>query len=122
MKNFYYVIFLLMLVSGTLHAQSNVTGSVLDGETKDPLPGVNIAIKGKANGDFTSTDGKFNIIVKKYPITLVFSFIGFETQEVEVNEAKNLVIDLMPASTMMTEVVVAASRTAQRKIESPVTI
>src|SRR5688572_9291029 len=124
MKNLYYVFvaLLLLVASGSVQAQSVVTGTVSDGETKDPLPGVNIAIKGKAEGDFTSPDGKFSFNVSKFPVTLVFSFIGFETQEVEVTEPKNLTIELLPASTLMGEVVVAASRTAQRKIESPVTI
>jgi outer membrane receptor for ferrienterochelin and colicin len=124
MKNLYYVVaFLLMtFISETVQAQSVVSGTVLDNDTQEALPGVNIAIKGKAEGDFTSSDGKFSIKVSKYPITLVFSFIGFETQEVEVNGAQTLKIIMMPASTLFQEVVVAASRTAQRKIESPVTI
>src|SRR5689334_23228150 len=124
MKNLYYVFvaFLLLMASGSAHAQSAVTGTVTDGETKDPLPGVNIAIKGKAEGDFTSPDGKFNFNVSKFPVTLVFSFIGFETQEVEVTGPQNLTIEMIPASMLIGEVVVAASRTEQRKIESPVTI
>ncbi len=112
----------MTIICGSLQAQSVVTGTVLDDDTQQSLPGVNIAIKGKAEGDFTSTDGKFTIKVSKYPITLVFSFIGFETQEVVLNDAQNIVVKMMPASMLIQEVVVAASRTAQRKIESPVTI
>lgn len=123
MKHLYYVIvFLLMIVSGTLHAQSVVSGTVIDNDTQQALPGVNISIKGKAEGDFTSNDGKFTIKVSKFPITLVFSFIGFETQEHELTESTDLKVTMMPESTLIQEVVVAASRTAQRKIESPVTI
>jgi len=122
MKKFYVAVLFLLLLAGAAQAQSLVTGTVLDGDTKDPLPGVNIAVKGKADGDFTSSDGKFTFKVSKFPITLVFSFIGFETQEVEVTEAGDITISMLPASMLIQEVVVAASRTAQRKIESPVTI
>ncbi|MEJ1242270.1 carboxypeptidase-like regulatory domain-containing protein [Chryseolinea sp. T2] len=123
MKHFYYaILFLLMIASGTLHAQSVVSGTVIDNDTQQALPGVNIAVKGQAEGDFTSNDGAFNIKVNNFPITLVFSFIGFETQEIEVTSATSLKVTMMPASLLMQEVVVAASRTAQRKIESPVTI
>ena len=54
----------------------------------------------------------------------MFSFIGFETKEMEVTGAQDHITIELPggASTLIQEVVVAASRTAQRKIESPVTI
>ncbi|SHH18021.1 TonB-dependent Receptor Plug Domain [Chryseolinea serpens] len=124
MKKFYHLIplCLLLLFGGAAQAQTTVTGTVVDNDTQEPLPGVNVAVKGQTEGDFASSDGKFAVTVSKYPITLVFSFIGFATQEVEVTAAQDLFITLMPASTLMNEVVVAASRTKQRKIESPVTI
>lgn len=124
MKKFYHLILLclLLLFGGAVQAQTTVTGTVVDNDTQQPLPGVNVAVKGQTEGDFASSDGKFSVTVSKYPITLVFSFIGFATQEVEVTAAQDLFVTLMPASTLMNEVVVAASRTKQRKIESPVTI
>ena len=115
-------VILLVLVATSAYAQSRVTGTVLDGDTKEPLPGVNIAIKGKADGSFTTPNGKFSVDVKEFPVTLIFSFIGFETKEVELTSSQDLTIELPSASMLISEVVVAASRTAQRKIESPVTI
>ena len=115
-------VLLMLLLATTAYGQSRVTGTVLDGDTKEPLPGVNISIKGKADGSFTSTNGKFSFDVNQLPITLVFSFIGFETKEIEVIEAQDLIVELPSSSTLIQEVVIAASRTAQRKIESPVTI
>lgn len=123
MKHFYYaLVVVLIALSGTLHAQSVVSGTVIDSDTQQPLPGVNISVKEQTGGDFTSSDGAFNIKANKLPITLVFSFIGFETQEIEVHEATTMKVTMIPASLLIQEVVVAASRTAQRKIESPVTI
>jgi outer membrane receptor for ferrienterochelin and colicin len=121
-KNPVRAVMLMLLLATTAYGQSRVTGTVLDGDTKEPLPGVNISIKGKADGSFTSTNGKFSFDVNQLPITLVFSFIGFETKEIEVTAAQDLIVELPSSSTLIQEVVVAASRTAQRKIESPVTI
>jgi outer membrane receptor for ferrienterochelin and colicin len=115
-------VILLLLIGTSAYAQSRVTGTVLDGDTKEPLPGVNIAIKGKADGSFTTPNGKFSVDVKEFPVTLVFSFVGFETKEIEFTSSQDLTIELPSASMLISEVVVAASRTAQRKIESPVTI
>lgn len=123
MKQFFYALaFFLTTVSGALHAQSVVSGSVVDSDTQQALPGVNISVKGKSEGDFTSTDGRFTLKFKELPVTLIFSFIGFETQEIQVTSATDLKVTMIPESMLMQEVVVAASRTAQRKIESPVTI
>lgn len=122
MKKFILGFLFIMIASVASYAQQSITGTVLDGDTKESLPGVNVAVKDGVGGDFTSRDGKFTIKVSKLPTTLVFSFIGFETQEIEVTEAKDITVTMVSAVTMMQEVVVAASRTAQRKIESPVTI
>src|SRR5688572_28549202 len=98
-------VILLLLVATSGYAQSHITGTVLDGDTKDPLPGVNIAIKGKADGSFTSPNGKFSVDVKEYPVTLIFSFIGFETKEIEFTSAQDLTIELPSASMLISEVV-----------------
>lgn len=121
-KNPIRAVMLLLLFATTAHAQSLMTGVVLDGETKESLPGVNITIKGKPNAGYTSNDGKFSFDVKEYPVTLVFSFLGFETREIEVTGPGELTVEMQPAAMLIQEVVVAASRTTQRKIESPVTI
>lgn len=114
--------FFFLMLSVTANAQSVISGKVLDGDTKEALPGVNISIKGKEGGDFSSSDGTFTIKTNQFPVTLVLSFIGFETTEIEVTSVQNIVVELKSASTLIQEVVVSASRTAQRKIESPVTI
>lgn len=114
---------LLVIVTGVCAvAQSRVTGTVVDGDNGSPLPGVNITIKGAEGGTFTGYDGDFAIDVQQLPATLIFSFIGFETKEVAVTTTDKLNITLASGSILIQEIVVGASRTAQRKIESPVTI
>lgn len=122
MKPRIYVMSLFVFFSGTLWAQSEVSGTVLDGDTKQLLPGVSVLVKGGNQGVFTSSEGSFRIPVSQFPVTLVFSFIGFETTEIEFTTAQPLTLELRSAPLFIDEVVVSASRTAQRKIESPVTI
>jgi outer membrane receptor for ferrienterochelin and colicin len=122
MKPRIYVMALFVFFSGTLWAQSEVSGTVLDGDTKQSLPGVSVVVKGGSQGVFTSSEGGFRIPVSQFPVTLVFSFIGFETTEIEFTSAQPITLELKSAPLFIDEVVVSASRTAQRKIESPVTI
>jgi len=123
MKLIYYLFgFLFVLAGATANAQTIVTGTVLDGDTKEALPGVSVLMKGSNGGDYTNADGKFTVKPSSLPVTLVLSFLGFETLEINVTTTEHLAIELKSEPAMMQEVVVAASRTAQRKIESPVTI
>jgi hypothetical protein len=116
------LLFLLSLTSAPLLAQTVITGRVIDNDTKESLPGVSVGLKNKAEGDFTDSNGKFSVHVQSLPVVLVFSFIGFEPQELEVTSAGEISVELSSAPTFLQEVVVAASRSAQRKLESPVTI
>ena len=70
-------------MSSTLaFAQNRVTGVVTD-KTGEPLIGVNVLEKGTTNGTVTDIDGKFTVNMPQGK-TLVFSFIGFVTQEIKV--------------------------------------
>lgn len=75
----------MFLLSSTLaFAQNKVTGTVTD-KTGAPLPGVNVLEKGTTNGSITDVNGKYSINVGKGK-TLMFSYIGFTTREVVVNQ------------------------------------
>lgn len=105
-------------------AQSaTVNGSVRHASTQEAIPAVSVSVKGDAIGTFTNENGAFRIVVPRMPVTLIFSSIGFETKEVLVeNAATAVVVDFSPASTLGQEVVVSASRVAERILESPVTV
>lgn len=85
---------------------------------------MSVVLKGSAAGTFTDERGNFRInSTQAPPFTLVFSSIGYETQEVVVsNVSTPLEISFEPASSLGTEVVVSASRVAERILESPVSI
>ena len=82
-----------------------ITGRVTDASDNSTLPGVSIVVKGTTTGTVTDLDGKFALTVKP-DATLVFSFIGYTTQEVAVGAQRTLNIALQPAVTGLSEVVV----------------
>jgi len=90
-----------------------VTGRVSD-EKGEVLPGVNIAIKGTTEGGATDASGNYSMTVPDGNVILIFSFVGYETQEVALNNRAALDIILRPDQTLLDEVVVVAFGT-QRK-------
>jgi len=106
-------------------AQSiTISGTVTDKQTKETLPGVSINVKGKSIGTSSNVDGKFTLSTSENtPFTIVVSYLGYKSIEQEVRaSASNLVFSLESMSILGQEVVVAASRTPERILESPVSI
>jgi TonB-linked SusC/RagA family outer membrane protein len=90
-----------------------VSGKVVDAKGNS-LPGVNIKIKGTAQGVATDVNGAFSIKVADDNAILVFSFIGFTTQEIPVNSNRQINVTLQEQSSSLNEVVVVGYGT-QRK-------
>ncbi|WP_111669728.1 TonB-dependent receptor [Algoriphagus litoralis] len=132
MKNFTRKIWgtvfsLLLLVSlgtGVALAQTTISGTVTDADTKETLVGVNILVKGKVIGTISDLSGKFTLNVSQNPpFTLVFSMVGFTTQEVEItNGISDLSIAMSESSIMGQEVVISASRVEESIMQSPVSV
>ncbi len=119
----------LLLVAFALYgsimmAQTTITGTVNDATLGGPLPGANIKILRKAVGTSTDFDGKFTLrVTDKPPFTLEISLIGYQTKKVEITQNNQVVeVSLAENVTSLDEVVVSASRTPERVMESPVTI
>lgn len=94
----------LAITSGTM-AQTQITGVVLDDQNV-PLPGANVQEKGTTNGVVTDFDGNFNISVTDANATLVVSYIGFETKEINLDGSSTYSVQLVTSSTGLDEVVV----------------
>ena len=123
-KNSKAMTLLLMLVATISYAQTSISGKVSDANG-EALAGVNILVKGTVLGTITNTDGAFTLNVKDAPpLTLVFSFIGYGTQEIEITqtETSGLDIKLEEQTILGTEVVVTATRTPENILQSPVTV
>lgn len=121
------VVPLIIMLIGTanLLAQSTISGTVTDGGTKETLAGVNIVVKGKVIGTISNSNGEYSLKVNQAPpFTLVYSFIGFRSQEIEIKDANTtgLNVTLEEETLLGQEVVVAASRVEESILKSPVTI
>lgn len=94
--------------------QKNVTGSVLDAQGQ-PIPGATITIKGTTSGTITDMNGNFSLTVPEDAQILVFSFVGMQTQEVEIGDKLRFDIVLHEDIVGLDEVVVVGYGT-QKKI------
>jgi len=129
MKKIFIVIYLLIFIPlYSLKAQETniiqITGQVTDQESKTPIPGVSVYVKGAVIGTVTDNNGNFVFKTKlKFPLTLVFSSVGFQTQEFEVTGVGDKVnIALNTQTYLGKEVVVTASRVEESILKSPVAI
>ena len=89
-----------------LLAQLTISGKVTDAEDDASLPGVNILVSGTANGTVTDFDGNYTLTVNDASAVLVFSFVGYITQEVAVDARNVINIQLAPDVTELSEIVV----------------
>lgn len=121
---FWLSIFLISYSFGQGNNLIEISGTVENQQTKEALPSVSVQIKGTVAGTITNNAGQFSIKTKnKFPLTLVFSSIGFEQQEFEVKSLNSkLSIALVTQTVLGKEVVVTASRVAESILKSPVAI
>ncbi|MCO6498341.1 MAG: TonB-dependent receptor [Chitinophagaceae bacterium] len=105
-------------------SQQVIKGKVNNAATGLPIPAVSVTVSGTGEGTFTNDNGEFSLTVKgTFPITLLVTSVGYEGHQVVVNSASDFVtVQLNTAATLGQEIVVSATRTASKILESPVTI
>jgi len=109
MRKFLQACFVFLLLSATAWAQERtVSGRVTSQEDGSGLPGVNVVLKGTTNGTVTDADGNFRFEVPVTGGSLVFSFIGLQTQEIPVGDRSVIDVQLSLDITQLNEVVVTA--------------
>lgn len=114
--NHFYVIFLLILLFPQIHVYAqeiNISGTVIDNEG-ETLPGVSVAVKGTTTGTITNIDGYYTLSVNK-GATLVFSYVGYLSKEVVVENQTLLNITLSSSTVGLDEVVVVGYGTQSRR-------
>ena len=123
MKKLLSIIFVLFMGS-VMFAQTSITGTVKEAKTGVPIPGANVKVEGKSIGTTTDFDGNFSFkVAQNPPFTIEISLIGYASIKVEITRSEQVVsVSLDEAATALDEVVVSASRTPERVLESPVTI
>lgn len=93
----------------------SITGTVKDAATQEPLPAVNIIVKGTANGTTTDAQGRYTLNVPDEATTLIFSFIGYQTQEVVINSRAVIDVNLVAELTALEEIVVIGYGQREKK-------
>ena len=107
----------LWMLPATLWAQEQlVTGKVISADDGLGLPGVAVQVKGEVNGTVTDIDGQYQIMVDAKG-TLVFSFVGFTTQEIAVNGRNKINVTLEQDAQLLDDVVVTALGIKRQKRE-----
>jgi TonB-linked outer membrane protein, SusC/RagA family len=96
----------LVLLTADKLQQNKVTGTVVSAKDGQPLPGVSVQEKGTTNGAMTDVNGKFSIIVQGSSSVLVFSFIGYLSDEKEVGSQTVINVTLNEDIKQLDEVVV----------------
>lgn len=100
-------LFALLFFPLAMFSQNMVTGTVTDGVTGHPLAGANVIIKGTTTGTTSDFDGNFSLKVDDFPITLIFSSLGFETLEQTVNSSGQVNVTLQESATALDEIVIS---------------
>ena len=113
MKHFIYSIFFVLLSLQSM-AQSKMTGTVTDAKDNSPLPGVTVMVKGAQAGTQTDINGKYSINIPDANAVLVFTFLGYTTQEVSTTGKTTVDVKLAAQAKAIEEVVVIGYGTAKR--------
>ena len=105
---------ILLLITQLAFSQSTISGSIIDGDFNEPLPFANVLIKETGEGGTTDFDGKFSIEVAPGNYTLIFSFVGYQTLEVNDIDAssgdvQDIEITMTSAAEGLEEVIVSIS-------------
>lgn len=109
------LLFAVLLVCNPLFAQTNkITGIVTDSANGEPIPGVSVYVKGTTNGTLTDPNGSYSLNVEKGN-TLVFSFIGYTTYEVVINNQSTIDVSLKTDVVSLNEVVAIGYGTQKKK-------
>jgi len=119
------VIMLVHVLCNRLWAQKTIiNGTVKNSLTNEKISSVSVSVRNRTEGTFSDDKGNFRLpVAQNFPVTLTVSSVGFETRELTVNKSDEVLdIPLIPAIMLGQEVVVSATRTPTRFLESPVSI
>ncbi|MBB3187367.1 SusC/RagA family TonB-linked outer membrane protein [Microbacter margulisiae] len=108
------VILLFFISSNVFGQELKISGKVTD-ESHAPMPGVNVLVQGTHTGTITDANGDFSLTLKSPNAILDFSFIGYVTQHIAVQNRTHINIQLVPSAKSLNEVVVVGYGT-QKKV------
>lgn len=102
-----FIFVLTLLWAAGIQAQDvTITGTVVSAGDSQPLPGVNVVVKGTTTGAVADFDGNYSIVAPDPNGTLIFSYVGFTTQEIPINGQNQINVSLTEDATTLDEVVI----------------
>ena len=106
---------MLVVLIQPIYAQQMVSGKVISGDEEEELPGVNVVIKGTNTGTVTDFEGNYSIEVNGAETVLVFSSVGYTSEEITVGNRNTIDLTLYPDITQLSEIVVVGYGTQEKK-------
>src|SRR5215217_8066857 len=114
-KSLLSFVLVLVWLAPVMAQTREITGKVTDEAAKD-LPGVSIVIKGTQRGTVTDANGVYKLAIPDQgPVTITFSFVGYQSQEVSPVGQSTLDVTLKPEDNALSEVVVVGYGTQRKK-------
>jgi len=112
-----FCLFACLLLTQNLFAQNKttITGKVISAKDQAALPGVSVRLKGTSRGVSTDKNGNFEIKVSQQNATLVFTYVGFNSKEVDINGLSVINTSLTPSDTKLQDVVVIGYGSVKKK-------
>lgn len=113
-----FLLSVLLIISPDIYSlpdQQGITGTIIDSETKEPMPGVNVHVKGISVGDISDMAGKYSIPNVDPNAILVFTFVGYNTLEVPIAGRATIDVALEASEVSLDEVVVIGYGTQKKE-------
>jgi len=110
-----WVLVLLLGLGHTLYAQNRALSGTVTDEENAPIPGVNVVVKGSSTGTVTDVEGNYRLNVSPQAEVLIFSFVGYATQEVSINNQAQINVSLLTDAQQLSELVVTGYTTQDKK-------
>ena len=108
---------LALFISAFAYGQgTTITGTVIDSTDGQPLPGVNIVVQGTNTGTTTNMDGEYKLTVPQGNEVLVFSFLGYQTQQIQINGRNTIDVAMRTQAQALEEMVVVGYGTKQKSL------
>lgn len=110
------ILFLLIFCLYSFLAKGQVSGTVTDKSTETPIPGVSVQVKGTDKGSITDFDGKYSLENVDDNAILVFTYLGYKTQEVNVDNRSTINVALKVSAAQLEQVIVTGY-SKERKVD-----
>lgn len=123
MKLSILILLLFAFTHVSTFAQVSLSGKLTDAQNNEALVGASVLVKGTSNGTTTNTQGEFNLRYSgNFPLTLIFSYIGYETKEFVLSANQPIQLQLTPTEVSLNELNVTARRRSEEVQDIPIPI